>query len=199
MGIEPWWVKHGDSGRGWLDSDSLRDDVWHFPAHIEAARLLVRRWVFPWKAVLAGVPSPSPGYRYQAIGAKPLFDGDGFRIDGSLQLEPDVVLESLRDPRYKDRNKILQMVTDYLAPFDLPAKMDESRVKTLLTALTELQRMAVEVHVFLPPFASEVQAAFEASPIWNPFWHAFHIDLPKRLRAAGIPCFASLCAETRWV
>lgn len=48
--------------------------------------------------------------------------------------------------------------------------------------------MAVEVHVFLPPFASVVQSAFETSPTWNPFWQAFHLDLPRRLRAAGIPC-----------
>jgi hypothetical protein len=188
MGIEPWWVKHGDAGRGWLDRDSLRDVAMHFPAHIEAARLFVRRRVFPWKAVLAGAPSPSPGYGYQAIGAQPLLNGDGFRIDGSLQLGVDVIRESLRDPRYKDRNNILQMVTDYLTPFDLPASIDESRVKTLLAALTELQQMAVEVHVFLPPFASEVQAVFETSSTWNPFWQAFHLDLPRQIRAAGISC-----------
>ena len=88
FGIDPWWVKEGDSHEGWLDSQSLQDDVRLFPAHIKAARQLVRRPVFPWQAVLAGAPTPSPGYRYQAIGATPLLDGGGFRIDGSLQLEP---------------------------------------------------------------------------------------------------------------
>ena len=85
FGVEPWWVKEGNTHEGWLESQSLQDDVWLFPAHIEAARLLLRRRVFPWKALLAGVPAPSPGYRYQAIGAKPLFDGSGFRLDGSLR------------------------------------------------------------------------------------------------------------------
>jgi hypothetical protein len=188
FGIDPWWVKEGNTNEGWLDSQSLQDDVGLFPAHIEAARLLARSWVFPWKALLAGAPSPSPGYRYQAIGAKPLLDGSGFRIDGSLQLELEMVLESMHDPRYKDRYKILQMVTDYLKPFTLPARVDPRLVTLLLTALTELRDMGIEVYVLLPPFASPVQTVFETSPTWQPFWRAYHLDLPARLRAAGIAC-----------
>jgi hypothetical protein len=188
FGVDPWWVKEGNTHEGWLDSKSLQDDVGLFPAHIEAARLLARSRVFPWKALLAGVPQPSPGYHYQAIGAKPLLDGEGFRIDGSLQLAPDIVRESMRDPRYKDRHKILQMVTEYLEPFALPARVDPRRVTMLLTALTELQHMGVEVYVFLPPFASDVQTVFETSPTWQPFWRAYRLDLPARLLAAGIVC-----------
>ena len=188
FGVDPWWVKEGNTHEGWLDSKSLQDDVRLFVAHIEAARQLMRRWVFPWRALSAGAPSPSPGYRYQAIGAKPLLDGGGFRSDGSLQLELAMVLESMRDPRYKDRYKILQMVTDYLEPFALPARLDHRRVTMLLAALTELQHMGVEVYVFLPPFASAVQTVFETSPTWQPFWRAYHLDLPARLRAAGIAC-----------
>ena len=131
---------------------------------------------------------PSPAYRYEAIGAMSLLYGVGFRIDGSLQLDPAMVLESMRDPRYKDRDKILQMVTDYLDFYTLPARVDPRRVTILLAALTELQHMGVEVYVFLPPFASEVQTVFETSPTWQPFWRAYHLDLPARLRAAGIPC-----------
>ena len=189
FGVDPWWVKEGNTHEGWLDSQSLQDDVWLFPAHIEAARLLARRRVFPWKALLAGAPAPSPGYRYQAIGAKPLLDGSGFRLDGSLQLELEMVLESIRDPRYKDRHQILQMVTNDVEPFALPARVDHRRIAMLLTALTELQGMGIEVYVFLPPFASEVQTVFETSPTWQPFWRAYHLDLPARLRAAGIVCF----------
>jgi len=162
--------------------------VWLFPAHIKAARQLVRRRVFPWQAVLTGAPSPSPGYHYQAIGAGPLFDGAGFRIDGSLQIELEMVLESMHDPRYKDRNQILQMVTQHLLPFSLSARVDSARVTLLLTALTALQHMGVDVYVFLPPFASAVQTVFETSPTWQPFWREYHLELPARLRAAGIPC-----------
>ena len=188
FGVDPWWVKEGDTHQGWLDSQSLQDDVQLFPAHIEAARRLVRRPVFPWPAVLVGAPAPAPGYNYQAIGAGPLLTGGGFRRDGSLQLGLDMVLESMRDPRYKDRLQILQMVTDFLAPFTLPARVDPGRVTMLLTALTELQHMGIEVYVFLPPFASAVQTVFETSPTWEPFWRAYHTDLPARLRAGGITC-----------
>jgi hypothetical protein len=188
FGIDPWWVKEGDSHEGWLDSQSLRDDVKLFPAHIKAARQLVRSLIFPWQAVLAGAPTPSPGYRYEAIGAMSLLYGGGFRSDGSLQLDPAMVRESMRDPCYKDRAKILQMVTEYLEFYTLPARVDPRRVTILLAALTELQHMGVEVYVFLPPFASEVQTVFETSPTWQPFWRAYHLDLPARLRAAGIPC-----------
>lgn len=188
FGVDPWWVKEGDTHAGWLDNQSLQDDVGLLPAHVEAARLLARRRVFPWKALLAGTPQPSPGYRYQAIGAKPLFDGEGFRSDGSLQLAPDVVRASMHDSRYKDRYQILQMVTEYREPFALPARLDHMRVTMLLTALTELQHMGIEVYVFLPPFASEVQTVFETSSTWQPFWRAYHIELPARLRAAGIAC-----------
>jgi hypothetical protein len=99
-----------------------------------------------------------------------------------------MVLESMHDPRYKDRYKILQMVTDYLEPFTLPARVDPRLVTLLLTALTELRDMGIEVYVFLPPFASPVQTVFETSPTWQPFWRAYHLDLPARLRAAGIAC-----------
>ena len=155
FGIDPWWVKEGDSHKGWLDSQSLQDDVRLFPAHIKAARQLVRSLIFPWQAVLAGAPTPSPGYRYQAIGAMSLLSGGGFRIDGSLQLDPEMVLESMRDPRYKDRYKILQMVTDHLDFYTLPARVDPRRVTILLAALTELQQMGVEVYVFLPPLPAK--------------------------------------------
>jgi hypothetical protein len=188
FGIDPWWVKEGDSHEGWLDSQSLRDDVKLFPAHIKAARQLMRSLIFPWQAVLTGAPTPSPGYRYEAIGAMSLLYGGGFRSDGSLQLDPTMVRESMRDPCYKDRAKILQMVTEYLEFYTLPARVDPRRVTILLAALTELQHMGVEVYVFLPPFASEVQTVFETSPTWQPFWRAYHLDLPARLRAAGIPC-----------
>jgi len=188
LGLDPWWVQEDTKSTGWLDDQSLQDDVWLFPAHIKAARQLVRRRVFPWQAVLTGAPSPSPGYHYQAIGAGPLFDGAGFRIDGSLQIELEMVLESMHDPRYKDRNQILQMVTQHLLPFSLSARVDSARVTLLLTALTALQHMGVDVYVFLPPFASAVQTVFETSPTWQPFWREYHLELPARLRAAGIPC-----------
>ena len=41
---------------------------------------------------------------------------------------------------------------------------------------------------FPAPFASDVQTVFETSPNWQPFWRAYHLDLPARLRAAGIAC-----------
>jgi hypothetical protein len=187
FGIDPWWVKEGDPHEGWLDSQSLQDDVWLFPAHIKVARQLVRRPVFPWQVVLTGAPTPSLGSRYQAIGAMPLLQGGGFRIDGSLQLAPNMVRESMRDPRYKDHNQILQMVTEHRDFYALPARVEPRRVTMLLAALTELQHIGIEVYVFLPPFASEVQTVFETSPTWQPFWQAYR-DLPARLRAAGIVC-----------
>jgi hypothetical protein len=190
IGIDPWWVKQGDSHTGWLDQTALRDDVLLFPAHIEAARLLVRQRAFPWPAVLAGAPSPSPYYRYQAIGAKPLLDGSGFRTDGSLQIPPEFVRDSLHDPRHDDRLEpsIVTRVTRNLDPFTLPAMLDASRVTVLLAALALLQQMGVEVYVFLPPFTDTVKAVLDTSPTWATFWRAYHTDLPARLRAAGIFC-----------
>lgn len=187
LGVDPWWVKEGDMHEGWLDSQSLQEDVRLFPAHIKAARQLLRRPVFPWQAVLVGAPTPSPGYHYEAIGAGPLLDDSGFRRDGSLQLSLRMVLESMRAPRYKDHNQILQMVTEHRDFYALPARVEPRRVTMLLAALTALQHMGIEVYVFLPPFASEVQTVFETSPTWQPFWQAYR-DLPARLRAAGIVC-----------
>lgn len=188
FGVDPWWIKAGDTHVGWLESHALQEHVTLLPAHVKAARQLLRHGVFPWQAVLAGAPQPSPGYHYQAIGAKPLLDGEGFRSDGSLQLAPEVIYDSMRDARYQDRYKILRMVTDYLPPFTLPARVDQQRIAMLLTALTRLRHLGVEVYVFLPPFASEVQHVLETSPTWQPFWRTYHLDLPERLRAAGIPC-----------
>ena len=189
FGIDPWWVKEGDTHEGWLESPSLQDDVWRVAAHIQVARrLLLERPVFPWPAVLTGAPSPAPGDQYQAIGAAALLHGAGFRLDGSLQLDPAMVRDSMRDPRYKDRLQILQMVTEHRGFYTLPARVDPRRVTILLTALTALQQLDIDVYVFLPPFASAVQTVFETSPTWQPFWRWYHLELPARLRAAGLPC-----------
>ena len=187
LGLDPWWMKEGTMHPGRLDSQSLQEDVWRWPAHLKAARQLLRRPVFPWQAVLAGVPSPTPGSHYEAIGAGPLFDGGGFRSDGSLQLPLAMVLDAIRDPRYKDRYQILQMVTEQRDFYTLSARVDPGRVSLLVATLTALQHMGIDVYVFLPPFASAVQTVFETSPVWQPFWQAY-LDLPARLRAAGIPC-----------
>ena len=87
FGVEPWWVKEGNPHEGWLESQSLQDDVWLFPAHIEAARQLASRWVFPWQGAPRGGTSaitrlPLSGNRGQAAAR-----WQGFRIDGSLQLD----------------------------------------------------------------------------------------------------------------
>jgi hypothetical protein len=66
--------------------------------------------------------------------------------------------------------------------------LDTSRVTILLAALALLQQMGVEVYVFLPPFTAAVKATLDTSPTWATFWRAYHIDLPARLRAAGIFC-----------
>ena len=162
--------------------------MWRVAAHINAARRLVlRRPVFPWQAVRTGL-TRAPCSRYQAMGASALLHGAGFRLDGSLQLGSDVVRESVQDPRYKDRNAILQMVTEQRNFYSLPARVDPGRVTLLVAALTVLQQLGIEVYVFLPPFASAVQTVFETSPIWQPFWRAYHLELPARLRAAGLPC-----------
>ena len=103
FGIDPWWVKEGDTHEGWLESPSLQDDVWRVAAHIQVARrLLLERPLYQWPAVLTGAPSPAPGDQYQAIGAAALLYGTGFRLDGSLQLDPAMVRDSMRDPRYKE-------------------------------------------------------------------------------------------------
>ncbi len=188
LAIDPWWVKVGEREQTWLTGDSLSDAVWLFPAHVRVARRLIQRREFPWVAVLAGAPSPVPGYAYQGIGAYPLLGGEGYRIDGSFQLRPAWVRDSVRDPRYKDRLNILRAVTQQREPFTAPVGVDESRVNALLSGLGELRRLGAEVHVFLPPFASSVQTELETSATWASFWHAYRTELPARLRAAGIPC-----------
>jgi hypothetical protein len=188
FGPDPWWLKQRDSDEGWLDVDSLQDTARHFPAHVEAARLLLRQRAFPWNALVDGAPRPSPGYGFQAIGAKPLFDGEGFRIDGSLQLSPELVLGSIADPSYRDRNEIFGMVAEHRSPFSLPAAIDPSRVDQLIQAFMELRRLGIEVQIFLPPFASEVHDLFETAPVWNAFWSAYRLEFPSRLRDAGIIC-----------
>jgi hypothetical protein len=76
------------------------------------------------------------------------------------------------------------MGAEYLEPFALPAQEDPRKITMLLAALVELQHMGIEVYVFLPSFASDVQTVFEMSSTWQPFWRAYHLDPPARLRAA---------------
>jgi hypothetical protein len=188
IGIDPWWVKREARDQGWLDDTSLRDVVGSFAAHVEALRMLMRHGRFPWTAALRGAPDPAPGYPYHGIGVLPLLQGTGFRTDGSLQISADWVLESADDPSYRDRNDVLGMVIERREPFGPPAVLDESRIDGLVGALSELQTLGVEVHAFLPPFASEVQAALESSSAWAPAWRAYRTELPARLRAAQIAC-----------
>ena len=128
-----------------------------------------------------------PGHQYQAIGAAALLHGAGFRLDGSLQLDPAMVRDSVRDPRYKDRLRPRTWSPSIGAFIRCRAGGSQAR-HPLADRADRAKQLGIDVYVFLPPFASAVQTVFETSPTWQPFWRGYHLELPARLRAAGLPC-----------
>jgi hypothetical protein len=189
IGADPWWMKQGPL-RARLYPGAMRDETTFLAGHVEAARRLLRIRTFPWDALLTGAPRRTSYYGYQAIGAAAIYYEGGFRDDGSLQLTPEIILESIRDPRHQDRGRppIIDRITQQKMEFEPPTVIDPVRLTVFVDALARLQQLGVEVYVFLPPFSDRVTAVWENSATWADFWYAYRGKLPAQLHAAGIFC-----------
>jgi hypothetical protein len=188
IGIDPWWIKRGRKRHNSRLTE--RDETSFLAGHVEAARRFIRIRTFPWDTILSGAPRLSPSYGYYAIGAGALYYEGGFRGDGSLQLEPKIILESIQDPRHKRRRRptIIDRIQRQIWEFQPPTSSDPSRLAVFIAAVSRLKALGIEVYVFLPPFSDEATAVWEKLAVWSDLWHTYQYDLPAQLRQAGIFC-----------
>ena len=133
FGIDPWWVKEGDTHEGWLEAVAPGGRVARCRAHPGGASAGAGAARLPLAGGADGGAEPLPGLPVSGDrggGATPwrrlpyrrqpaTRTSDGARLTGRI-------------PRYKDRFQILQMVTEHRGFYTLPARVDPMRVTILL-------------------------------------------------------------------
>lgn len=193
IGIEPWWFEgSGTSGNTWLSENRyLRDEVYDAASHINAVRGLLKQGHFPWQVLYKFGGFVTPYYGYPAYGAQSITRGQGFRPDGS-RLHEHWIADFIRDPIYKDRNTVPLM--DKIKN-QWPRSADPEQMAEAVEAVLALQKLGVEVQVFLPPFTTEAKELFEDNPEHYTWWKPYSVDLPESFRKAGIPCIGPAVPE----
>ena len=171
------------------------DDVWLFPAHIEAARQLASRWSSRGRRSSRGHRPHHRATTIRRSGPSRCSMAAAF-VSTAASSSTGMVRESMRDPRYKDRQRSCRWSPSIWSLRCLRGWIPGG--SPLLTALTELRRWGSSVYVFLPPLPAP-QTVFETSPTWQSFWRAYHLDLPARLRAIGIACLPLFVPQERWL
>ncbi len=184
VGIDPWWLRTNYGKTTWLHDS---DERFSFAGHIEAFRQILKKDAFK-KAFAATSAFESPHFRYEAIGTSARIEGTGFRKDGSSLYPPNVFLEYVDSPIYRDRESppIINRIQMTKREFSLPATIDEKRVRMIIDALSLIKNKGVEVYAFMPPFSTEAYDALEDSPALNKWWNYYKHEFPKLLESHDI-------------
>ncbi|WP_372718227.1 hypothetical protein [Novipirellula sp.] len=195
IGIDPWWIKseyHRD--KSWL---AQQDESYHFAAHVNALRTLVRRNRFAELTKAVTHSDRSPYFGYRTIGTAPTKYGSGFRKDGSWQYSPKMLLDLAETHQYVDREvpPIIERIRSRLGNFSVPATLDQERTARLLRLLERLQTRGIELMVVFPPYSSECLDALTTDVAFNPWWDAYQVDLAESLRSRGIPVLEASAAQ----
>jgi hypothetical protein len=183
VGIDPWWLKSIGWDASWLVDD---DQGYGFAVHLGALRMVARKLALG-DLFAAAVRTDSPYFGYGAIGASARFEGSGFRKDGSHQRPPREVLEFIDTPVYVDRERppVIERVRELKKNFAVPASVDRERVQLVIDSLSTMSDLGIEVHVFLPPFSSEVFQALDESEALKAWWDYYKVEFPALLEAEG--------------
>lgn len=181
-GIDPWWLKTTSRTVPVLTET---DEVWGDPgSHLLAVREMLANTAV-WPALRGGPATPYEGFL--GIGTRARTTGAGFREDGSYQPSPSVTAMDPH-PAYQDREvpPVIERIRGCTHQFSAPAMVDTGRVEVILAALEALRDAGVEVHAFLPPFASEAFAELDRNPALQAWWRYYSQVLPVLLEKRGI-------------
>ncbi|GAA4451792.1 hypothetical protein [Novipirellula rosea] len=186
IGIDPWWIKSEyQRDKSWL---AQQDESYHFAAHINALRTLVRRNRIPELTKAITHSNRSPYFGYRAIGTAPIKFGSGFRKDGSWQYTPQILLEIVETHQFIDREDppIIERIRFHHGNFSTPATVDPEKTSRLLSLLERLQTLGIEVMVLLPPYSSDCIDALSTDANLKSWWDFYQTHFVDSLRSHGI-------------
>ncbi|GAA5507365.1 hypothetical protein [Novipirellula caenicola] len=186
IGIDPWWIKSEyERDKSWL---SQQDETYHFAAHVNALRTLVRRNRIPELTTAIIHSNRSPYFGYRAIGTAPIKYGSGFRKDGSWQYSPKILLEIVETHQFIDREDppIIERIRFHLGNFSVPATVDPAKTSRLFSLLERLQTLGIEVIVLLPPYSSDCMHALSTDAKLKPWWDFYQTRFVESLRSHGM-------------
>lgn len=207
VGIDFWWLNQNIDMPTWLSESRRVDAALRLAGHVNAMKSWAKQWrpfsiersrqllesrleefglwLLPGRSGDAFKAARDPGFRgIGIIGTK----GSGFRADGSW-FYPGHVFRYLQEPGYRDIEEpsLVERVRQGIRQFQ-PGSFDSGKLDRLEKTLSQLKRSGVEVFTFLPPVATEVDAAVSISSVQRSFWEDFHEKVPDRMRSVGIAC-----------
>lgn len=193
FGIDPWWMKTGlPPVQTTWDKDSQYADSFFIPeAHITAVRAAFKQKGIMWPGSLGSAFAPAPHSGYPAVGSAALTKGVGFRIDGSYQYAPDIIISYLeKGPVYEDRETppVIDRLRNHKEQFTPASGLNHNMLAELITDLKALREMGVEPHIILPPWANECFAQLDKDQEAHGWWQDYKTVMPEMLRKAGFNC-----------
>jgi hypothetical protein len=193
FGIDPWWMKTGlPPVQTTWDKDSQYADSFYIPeAHIAAIRAAFKQKGLIWPGSLGMAFNPAPYNGYPAIGGAALNKGVGFRIDGSYQYDPSLIISYIeKGPHFEDRETppVIERLRERKEQFTPAEGLDQAMLDALIVDLKALQQMGIEPLVFLPPWANESYTQLEKDVTVHGWWRDYKTLMPEALKKAGVPC-----------
>jgi hypothetical protein len=195
VGVDPWWF-NPDHGRpdSWLGEE---DAALAFDGHLEAVRFAIRKHSIDQILKSIWVPLKTPRFGHRAIGMQALFNGVGFRRDGSLQTPPQWLIEYSEDPVYRDRegNPVLGRIERLSGKFSAVNGPARAKGDDLVASLQRIKSTGVEVVVFFPPFSTEVFDALNQNESLKEWWNYYTDELAEQIRGRGFRLYSCLSAS----
>jgi len=167
VGLDPWWFKLDyEPKKSWLTEKTMIDHAYD----------------------LKGRPSIYYNYyislfagRFQKndpnnLGIYAQHEEAGFRLNGSKSIEPQIVNEYLKNPRFLDREtppinvRIQEGLTNKFT-FSPP---DTTLIEKTVLALATLDEQIDDVVIYFPPFSGESYNLLEKSQIHSEWWNWYN-------------------------
>lgn len=192
VGIDPWWIKKGYGEGSWLSDP---DEAYSLTAHISVMRRILRSGSRLGELISdTQLPVRTPS-SHLGLGSLARRNSSGFRPDGSKLSPLQVFVDYAQKPNFVDRESppVIQRILKHIAPFSLPAVVDQEQVGHIIDSLQTLKGRGIEVYAFLPPFSAESLAALDHDREIAPWWSYYKKNLPQLLNHQGIPVITILC------
>jgi len=193
FGIDPWWMKTGlpPVEVTWKKDSQYADSFYIPEAHIAAIRAVFKQKGLVWPGSFGTAFTPAPYSGYPAIGGAALNKGVGFRIDGSYQYDPGLIVSYMETgPVFEDRETppVIERLRAHKEQFTPAEGLDLGMLASLIEDMKALQQMGVEPLVFLPPWANECWMQLEKDADVHGWWRPYKTVMPEELKKAGVLC-----------
>ncbi len=174
LGIDSWWFKPSLTTPPRFARDVAKDDTKNISAHVYAYRKIfhaIRRGHLTWDLFVKILTRQDGGVkRYGLIAWK----SSGMRNDGSNRTFDRTTPKAYPDMLPEEITEILKISHPALIP---ATEADDGLLCRLVAVVKEFEERGTIVVAFAPPFASEVQEAYDE----NPMHYGFYADYKQKI------------------